>query len=83
MASSDDWLVLHFLREEVETIRNALSGAERALPDSPLRRDCAQALGMVAFAEQRAEAEAESDPRFPGQLPPSWPAAIDDDVADR
>jgi hypothetical protein len=52
---ADDWVVLHLLGYELDAIRGALSVAARILPSGKTKNDCAQALGMLIFAQQRAE----------------------------
>jgi hypothetical protein len=56
----DDWVVLHLLGYELEAIRGALSVAARILPSGKTKNDCAQALGMLIFAQQRAEGTAKT-----------------------
>jgi hypothetical protein len=50
----DDWICLKLLRYELETIRRALSIAAQESPGT--RFGAAQALGMLDFAQKRAEA---------------------------
>lgn len=84
MEKPDDWMHLPLLRYEVATIRRALSGAAHTLPDGALRYDCAQALGMLVFAQGGVEApidtEDEALPNIVQQCPDQPPADTNQEV---